>query len=98
MIHGFAFKAALILSALLGIWCLGLNVHEHYRSLEALQNQTIAYSYPYSVYNGCISADGVTLPSTQHIDLQPILTTLPYETAITHTTLIIANPKLINLV
>ena len=82
MIHGFAFKAALILSALLGIWCLGLNVHEHYRSLEALQNQTIAYSYPYSVYNGCISADGVTLPSTLLFALLPFLTTLPYGAAL----------------
>lgn len=82
MIHGFAFKAALILSALLGIWCLGLNVHEHYRSLEALQNQTIAYSYPYSVYNGCISADGVTLPSILLFALLPFLTTLPYGAAL----------------
>lgn len=78
MIHGFAFKTALLLSAVLGIWCLVLNVNAHYRSLEALQGQTIAYSYPYSVYNGCISADGVTLPSTLLFALLPLLATLPF--------------------
>lgn len=82
MMHGFAFKAALLLSAVLGIWCLVLNVHEHYRSLEVLQTQTIAYSYPYSVYNGCISADGITLPSTLLFALLPLLATLPFGAAL----------------
>lgn len=78
MIHGFTFKAALLLSAVLGIWCLALNVNEHYRNLEILQSQTIAYNYPYSVYNACISADGVTLPSTLLFALFPLLATLPF--------------------
>lgn len=78
LLHGFPFKLALLVSAGLGLWALLINVQRHYMSLEALQNESIAYSYPYSVYNACISADGVTLPSTLLFALLPLLATLPY--------------------
>ena len=49
----------------------------HYANMEALKTQTIAYSYPSSVYNSCIAADGIYLPSILLFSLFPLLVTLP---------------------
>ena len=63
LFDGVLFKLALGVCAVLGIWDLVLNVQAHYANMEALKTQTIAYSYPSSVYNSCIAADGIYLPS-----------------------------------
>lgn len=73
------FKLALGVCAVLGIWDLVLNVQAHYANIEALKTQTIAYSYPSSVYNSCIAADGLYLPSILLFSLFPLLVTLPAE-------------------
>lgn len=78
MLHGAAFRLTLALCAALGVWDLVLNVQAHYESLEILKTQTIAYSYPYSVYNACIAADGVYLPSVLLYALFPLLAALPF--------------------
>lgn len=59
LFDGVLFKLALGVCAVLGIWDLVLNVQAHYANMEALKTQTIAYSYPSSVYNSCIAADGI---------------------------------------
>lgn len=77
LFNGVLFKLALGVCAVLGIWDLVLNVQAHYANIEALKTQTIAYSYPSSVYNSCIAADGLYLPSILLFSLFPLLVTLP---------------------
>lgn len=77
LFDGVLFKLALGVCAVLGIWDLVLNVQAHYANMEALKTQTIAYSYPSSVYNSCIAADGLYLPSILLFSLFPLLVTLP---------------------
>ena len=77
LFDGVLFKLALGVCAVLGIWDLVLNVQAHYANMEALKTQTIAYSYPSSVYNSCIAADGIYLPSILLFSLFPLLVTLP---------------------
>lgn len=75
--NGIMFKIAVGVCAVFGIWDLVLNVQAHNANMEALQTQTIAYSYPSSVYNSCISADGLYLPSILLFSLFPLIATLP---------------------
>lgn len=77
LFNGVLFKLALGVCAILGIWDLVLNVQAHNANMESLQTQTIAYSYPSSVYNSCISADGLYLPSILLFSLFPLIVTLP---------------------
>lgn len=76
LFNGVLFKLALGVCAILGIWDLVLNVQAHNANMESLQTQTIAYSYPSSVYNSCISADGLYLPSILLFSLFPLIVTL----------------------
>ena len=77
LFDGVLFKLALGICVVLGVWDLVLNVQAHYANIEALQTQTIAYSYPSSIYNSCIAADGLYLPSILLFSLFPLLVTLP---------------------
>lgn len=43
--NGIMFKIAVGVCAVFGIWDLVLNVQAHNANMEALQTQTIAYSY-----------------------------------------------------
>lgn len=78
LFHSSTFKLALLAAAVLGLWDLALNIQAHNLGVQALQTQTVAYSYPYSVYNASIMADGICLPATLLFALFPLLATLPF--------------------